>query len=193
MFAVDVALDRAIVALEGQPDADEVIELLQAAKATVIDLNRRPPFPFTRPEQELGRAWALVASGDLAGARRQLLTAADLAATTGYRGTEAWLLHDVVRLGDPASVVDRLAALSAVCEGDLVEAYAAHAAAAAAGTPDGLVDATDRFERLGAGFQARLRDGFLALAAEFPARCRIVSAAGTTEAVAARIAAEVEP
>ncbi len=53
--------------------------------------------------------------------------------------------------------------------------------------------AEDRFERLGASFQARLRDGFLALAAEFPARCRIVSAAGTTEAVAARIAAEMEP
>ena len=46
--------------------------------------------------------------------------------------------------------------------------------------------AEDRFERLGRGFQARLRAGFLALAAEFPDRCRlIVRAAGTAEEVAA--------
>ncbi len=57
-------------------------------------------FPFARPEQELGRAWALVAAGDLPGARDALLAAAHLASTTGYRVTEAWLLHDVVRLGD---------------------------------------------------------------------------------------------
>uniref|UniRef100_UPI0026122E9A dTMP kinase n=2 Tax=Amaricoccus TaxID=56999 RepID=UPI0026122E9A len=31
----------------------------------------------------------------------------------------------------------------------------------------------DRFERMGADFQARLRDGFRALAAEFPERCRL--------------------
>jgi dTMP kinase len=45
----------------------------------------------------------------------------------------------------------------------------------------------DRFERLGADFQRRLRDGFLALAAEFPGRCRIVAADGPPEAVAARV------
>lgn len=49
----------------------------------------------------------------------------------------------------------------------------------------------DRFERFGAGFQARLRDGFRALAAEFPARCRLVAAEGTPDEVAARVAAEV--
>ena len=49
----------------------------------------------------------------------------------------------------------------------------------------------DRFERFGADFQARLRDGFLALAAEFPARCRVISADGDPDAVAARIAAAV--
>ena len=49
----------------------------------------------------------------------------------------------------------------------------------------------DRFERLGTDFQNRLRDGFLELAAEFPGRCRVISAAGTAAEVAARIAAEV--
>ena len=51
--------------------------------------------------------------------------------------------------------------------------------------------AEDRFERLGAGFQTRLRDGFLALAAEFPDRCRVIRADGSAETVAGRIAAAV--
>lgn len=46
----------------------------------------------------------------------------------------------------------------------------------------------DRFERFGPAFQTRLRAGFLALAAEFPDRCRVVAADGPAEAVAARIA-----
>jgi dTMP kinase len=50
----------------------------------------------------------------------------------------------------------------------------------------------DRFERLGTEFQARLRAGFLALAAEFPSRCRIVPGDGPHEAVAERIAQIVE-
>lgn len=49
----------------------------------------------------------------------------------------------------------------------------------------------DRFERFGAGFQARLRKGFLTLAAEFPDRCRVVPADGPAETVAERIAAAV--
>lgn len=51
--------------------------------------------------------------------------------------------------------------------------------------------AEDRFERLGADFQRRLRAGYLALAAEFPDRCRVIPADGPPEAVAARIRAEV--
>lgn len=51
----------------------------------------------------------------------------------------------------------------------------------------------DRFEQLGTAFQTRLRAGFLALAAEFPARCRVIDASGTAEEVAALVAAEVGP
>lgn len=46
-----------------------------------------------------------------------------------------------------------------------------------------------RFERFGPEFQRRLREGFLALAAAEPQRCRIIPADGPAEAVAARIAA----
>ena len=94
-----------------------------AAAAAVVEMDRRPEFPFTRPEQELGRAWALAAAGDLPGARRR--AAAPRRTSPRRRGTaiaEAWLLHDVARLGDPASVVDRLGELASACEGELVGA-----------------------------------------------------------------------
>jgi DNA-binding CsgD family transcriptional regulator len=112
-------------------------------------LASRPPFAFTLPEQELGRAWRLVADGDLPGARALLLETADLAATMGYACCEAWALHDVARLGDPGRARTRLAALAERCEGDLVAAYAAHAAAADDGDAQALVEAGDRFERIG--------------------------------------------
>lgn len=48
----------------------------------------------------------------------------------------------------------------------------------------------DRFEDLGEGFQARLREGFRALAAEFPARCVLIDGARPEDEVAAEILAE---
>lgn len=50
----------------------------------------------------------------------------------------------------------------------------------------------DRFEDLGEDFQTRLRDGFLALAAEHPDRCHLVDGNRDPDAVAADIRAAVE-
>jgi dTMP kinase len=47
--------------------------------------------------------------------------------------------------------------------------------------------AADRYERLGAAFFARVRDGFRAIAAADPARCVLIDAAASEAAVAARI------
>lgn len=89
--------------------------------------------------------------------------------------------------GDLRGMVDALHALAIDLEPDLtlildLDPELAAARGAARG------DAEDRFERFGVGFQARLRAGFLALAREFPGRCRVVPAAGPPDAVAARIA-----
>jgi dTMP kinase len=48
----------------------------------------------------------------------------------------------------------------------------------------------DRFEELGEGFQARLREDFRALAAEFPARCVLIDGARPEDEVAAEILSE---
>ncbi len=133
------ALVMAHVLAGAHADAQEAAALLAS----------RPPFRFTRPEQELGLAWLAVAEGDLATARQRLLDTADLAAAAGYLGSEAWALHDVARLGGASAVHERLAALAERAEGALVSGYAAHAAAAAAGDPAALVAAADRFEQLG--------------------------------------------
>ena len=122
----------------------------ETAVASAREAARLAPFGFALPEQELGRGWARVAEGDLSGARAALREAAEIARAAGYRGSEAWLLHDIARLGAPAEVVDRLDELASLCEGALVPAYAMHANAAAAGRADALVDAADRFEAIGA-------------------------------------------
>lgn len=47
----------------------------------------------------------------------------------------------------------------------------------------------DRFEGMGLTFQQRLRDGFLALAAEAPQRIRVIDGSGSEDEVAARVLA----
>ena len=44
---------------------------VDAAAATVVELDRLAPFAFVRAEQDMGRAWALAAAGDLPGARQR--------------------------------------------------------------------------------------------------------------------------
>lgn len=52
--------------------------------------------------------------------------------------------------------------------------------------------AADRYERLDAGFHARVRAGFLAIAAAEPGRCVVLDATRPVEQVAAAVAAAVE-
>jgi len=46
----------------------------------------------------------------------------------------------------------------------------------------------DRFEDFGAGFQIKLRAGFLALARDYPGRCQVIDGARSMDIVAAEIA-----
>jgi DNA-binding CsgD family transcriptional regulator len=141
-----------------------------AATAALAALDELEPWAFYLSDQEIGRAWAVVAvDGDAQRAREILLAAAEWAHETGNRASEARVLHDVARLGDPAAARSRLNVLAEECEGLLVPAYAAHAGALADRTADRLVEAADRFESIGAtllaaeatlaAVDARRRDG----------------------------------
>ena len=52
-----------------------------------------------------------------------------------------------------------------------------------------VAGAEERFESMGLPFQARLREGFRALAAAHPARIRLIDGSGDADAVAARVRA----
>ena len=106
------------------------------------------------------------------------------------RFADSTRVYQGVARADLRGMVDAAHALAIGVEPDLtlildLDPETAHGRGTARGGGE------DRFERLGAGFQARLRDGFLALAAEFPARCRVVPADGSPDEVAARVRAAV--
>jgi len=109
-----------------------------------------PGFGFLVPELPLGRAWALVAAGEIPTARARLLAAAAEAEAGGQVPTAAWLLHDAARLGAADEAAPRLAALAGRTDSALVAARAGHTEALAAGDPERLATTADDFERLGA-------------------------------------------
>jgi DNA-binding CsgD family transcriptional regulator len=122
-----------------------------AAVAALADLDALEPWAYYQSDQEIGRAWAaLIVDGNPARARQILSEAAEWAGANGNRASEARVLHDIARLGDPAAVRTRLDVLAGLCEGLLVPAYAAHAGALADRSADRLRESADRFESLGA-------------------------------------------
>jgi DNA-binding CsgD family transcriptional regulator len=160
----------------------------EAATAALGDLDALEPWAFYLSDQEIGRAWAaLSVDGDAQRAREILLAAAAWARRTGNGASEARVLHDVARLGDPAAARSRLDVLADECEGLLVPAYAAHARALADRAADRLVEAADRFESIGANLlaaeatlaaaEARRRDGHPREATALAGRAATLTAA----------------
>lgn len=88
--------------------------------------------------------------------------------------------------GDLRGLVDRLHAEVIGREADRTVVIDMDPAAALA---RGLArrSGEDRFEDFGSEFQARLREGFLALAREYPERVVVVDGAGSEDAVAAAV------
>jgi DNA-binding CsgD family transcriptional regulator len=98
---------------------------------------------------ERGRAWALVAAGELSRGTAAMKDAAARARTTEHRVAEAFLLHDLARLGEARFVAARLGELAPLVRGELVGTLAAHAEALVDGSGAALEDAGERLERLG--------------------------------------------
>jgi len=100
------------------------------------------------------QAWAAIVDGRESNARAKLLEAADLGEQIGDRVGAAHALHDLVRLGRPKNVCDRLDALAAAVDGELVKTMAAHGHALHRNRPDDLDAVSRQFERLGADLLA---------------------------------------
>jgi DNA-binding CsgD family transcriptional regulator len=125
----------------------------ERAAAAVAEWAELPLSTMTIFETDLmerGRAWASVVMGETSLALQTLARAAERAAATSLRVAEAHLLHDIARLGQPGSVAQRLAALAELVDGELVAAFAGHAAALARKQPAELEASGLAFESLGA-------------------------------------------
>lgn len=139
------------LALAGLASADAVLGRVAEAVATVEEHDALAPFPFLGHDKVIGTAWTAWASGEPQRARDLLLHEAHLAEASSNVTSAAWLLHDAARLGATgARIAERLAALAAVSDSELVRARAAHVAAAEVDDPDALVAVADRFEAMGA-------------------------------------------
>jgi DNA-binding CsgD family transcriptional regulator len=120
-----------------------------SAREAVLRRDHLPAFGFLGAEQELGPAWTLAIAGEKAAAEERFLDAAALAATTGQRTTEAWLLHDLLRACG-RNEADRLMVLAAMTDSELVAARADHADARRLGDQGRLIGAAERFLTVGA-------------------------------------------
>lgn len=101
-----------------------------------------------------GRAWVLLASGQLTAARTCLQEAATAAQATGQVGAEAVLWHELVRLGEAKLAAPRLRELSRVIEGELAPAFSAHAEARLDANAAAMRAVAERFEGMGAMLMA---------------------------------------
>ncbi len=96
------------------------------------------------------RAGVLAASGSLGSACSELQRGAAFAASGGSVIGEAWMLHELVRLGMFADAAPRLKTLAMESDNPLVQLRAGHASALVADDADSLVEIAERFYELGA-------------------------------------------
>jgi len=135
--------------LSGLALAHALLGESDAAARVLAERAAGPAFGFRGPEQQLADAWTAIASRHPDQGARLFREAASLAASTGHRTNEAWVLHDLMRAtGEDTS--GRLRELAAACDSPLVSARARHAAAARARNARELAGAADDFEALGA-------------------------------------------
>ena len=138
------------------------------------------------PQLRIAEAWLAAAEGNVSAAIELALDAARLAAESKQTAIAMLALHDAVRFGDQ-TCLDQLADLSAGIGGRLASAIGAHARAVRDRDLDGMFEAAQQFEQIGALLSAA--DAAAQAAAAFEAaddRRRSMEAA----AAATRLAAE---
>jgi ATP/maltotriose-dependent transcriptional regulator MalT len=119
------------------------------ARSGLAQLQRLPSDNgFMEEESAIGQAWALAALDDRTRAVAALLDAGQRARERGLIGSEGFVLHDAVRLGD-TTMADRLQELATISDSTLAQARALHAQAEAAGSATALIEASTTFEQLG--------------------------------------------
>jgi DNA-binding CsgD family transcriptional regulator len=118
----------------------------EAASGAVAEMDRTPlGHKGFAVELELARAWSAAASGELSRARGLAGEASALAESRGQDAYAVRALHELCRLGDPASAAPELARLADRVDGPFAATAAAHAAALVAGDGVALLEVAERF------------------------------------------------
>jgi DNA-binding CsgD family transcriptional regulator/tetratricopeptide (TPR) repeat protein len=115
-----------------------------------LDALSPTPVRMMEPEVTRGRAWALVAWGQLSDASAELWRGHELATEWGQHGTAAGLLHDLVRIAADPEAGAALESMATQVDGALMQARVAHAHAVATGSIDDAARAGELFESCGA-------------------------------------------
>jgi DNA-binding CsgD family transcriptional regulator len=137
MLALALAGEGQAAAQAGEPDA---------ARGALAEMERTPlGHKGFAVELELARAWSAAANGELSRARALAREAAALARARGQAAYEARALHELCRLGDPATAAPELARLSGTVGGPFAATAAVHAAALVAGDGAALLEVAERF------------------------------------------------
>jgi DNA-binding CsgD family transcriptional regulator len=106
------------------------------------------PLATSVATRERTRAWLDACRGDLVAARARVRDVAAMLREDQIFVMEAGVLHDLVRFGAPAEAVERLEELAAMLDGEVSDAHAAHARAAATRDTELLHGVVDRYERI---------------------------------------------
>ncbi len=128
-----------------------------AALAELDKLASRAPLPRQMLELDMverGRAWTAAACGERSEAIVVLRAAAARAADTEQLVVEAFLRHDLARLGEARAEQRRLVDLAERIDGELVPVLADHARALAAGGAGPLEAVANRLAELGVALVA---------------------------------------
>jgi ATP/maltotriose-dependent transcriptional regulator MalT len=136
-------------ALAGVAMAQAALGRAAEAAAAIEEYRSLPRFPFFGHDHAIGIAWSQWVNGDPEGARSTLLAEAELAFEGHHNGSAGWLWHDASRLG-ARGLTDRMTIVGATGDSPVVAARVGHVAALEAGDAEGLIDAADAFEALGA-------------------------------------------
>ncbi|MFJ9753020.1 helix-turn-helix transcriptional regulator [Streptomyces chartreusis] len=113
-------------------------------------ISKYPSGGLLSGEERLGDAWILASQGRLTQARDVLNEGVTAARRTNHITSEALLLTDIARLGDPNRVADRLARLAEKSEGAFVKARAQLVKALSLREPESLLQASDDLHTIGA-------------------------------------------
>jgi ATP/maltotriose-dependent transcriptional regulator MalT len=120
------------------------------AEAALEEAAQLPSHAVADANLEIARVWIAAARGELSSARVIAREAAQKQGALGLSSLEAILLHDVARLGEPATVVAGLGRISEGSDSRLMKAFAVHARALADSDAQALDEVSGEFEDMGA-------------------------------------------